>query len=47
MINVYVLFLLKYCGGVFVYYLIIEGEKEIGVMIMEMVKKMDVGVILL
>lgn len=42
-INVYVFLLLKYCGGVLIYYVIINGEKEVGVIIMEMVVKMDVG----
>lgn len=42
-INVYVFLFFKYWGGVFVYYVIMNGEEEIGVMIMEMIKKMDVG----
>ena len=36
----------KYRGGAPVHYSIIEGEKETGVTIMEMVKKMDAGAIL-
>lgn len=42
-INVYVFFLLEYCGGVFVYYVLFDGKMEIGVMIMYMVEKLDVG----
>ncbi|GGC91541.1 methionyl-tRNA formyltransferase [Enterococcus wangshanyuanii] len=45
-INVHASLLPKYRGGAPVHYSIIEGEKETGVTIMEMVKKMDAGDIL-
>lgn len=45
-INVHASLLPKYRGGAPVHYSIIEGEKETGVTIMEMVKKMDAGAIL-
>ncbi|MBP2097386.1 methionyl-tRNA formyltransferase [Enterococcus rivorum] len=45
-INVHASLLPKYRGGAPVHYSIINGEKETGVTIMEMVKKMDAGDIL-
>lgn len=45
-INVHASLLPKYRGGAPVHYSIIEGEKETGVTIMEMIKKMDAGDIL-
>lgn len=45
-VNVHASLLPKYRGGAPVHYSIIEGEKETGVTIMEMVKKMDAGDIL-
>lgn len=42
-INVHASLLPKYRGGAPVHYSIIEGEKETGVTIMEMIKKMDAG----
>lgn len=45
-INVHASLLPKYRGGAPVHYSIIDGEKETGVTIMEMVKKMDAGAIL-
>lgn len=42
-INVHASLLPKYRGGAPVHYAIIQGEKETGVSIMEMVKKMDAG----
>lgn len=42
-INVHASLLPKYRGGAPVHYAIIEGEKETGVTIMEMIKKMDAG----
>jgi methionyl-tRNA formyltransferase len=45
-INVHASLLPKYRGGAPVHYAIIEGEKETGVTIMKMVKKMDAGDIL-
>lgn len=44
-INVHASLLPKYRGGAPVHYSIIKGEKETGVTIMEMVKKMDAGAI--
>lgn len=45
-INVHASLLPKYRGGAPVHYAIIEGEKEIGVSIMYMEKKMDAGAVL-
>ncbi len=45
-INVHASLLPKYRGGAPVHYAIINGEKETGVTIMKMVKKMDAGAIL-
>ncbi|MDA9471241.1 methionyl-tRNA formyltransferase [Enterococcus sp. 5H] len=45
-INVHASLLPKYRGGAPVHYSIIEGKKETGVTIMEMIKKMDAGDIL-
>lgn len=42
-INVHASLLPKYRGGAPVHYAIINGEKETGVTIMEMIKKMDAG----
>lgn len=42
-INVHASLLPKYRGGAPVHYSIINGEKETGVTIMEMIKKMDAG----
>ncbi|KAF1304115.1 methionyl-tRNA formyltransferase [Enterococcus saccharolyticus] len=42
-INVHASLLPKYRGGAPVHYSIIDGEKETGVTIMEMIKKMDAG----
>lgn len=42
-INVHASLLPKYRGGAPVHYALIKGEKETGVTIMEMVKKMDAG----
>lgn len=42
-INVHASLLPKYRGGAPVHYSIIKGEKETGVTIMEMIKKMDAG----
>ncbi|WP_165005225.1 MULTISPECIES: methionyl-tRNA formyltransferase [unclassified Enterococcus] len=42
-INVHASLLPKYRGGAPVHYAIIDGEKETGVTIMEMIKKMDAG----
>lgn len=42
-INVHASLLPKYRGGAPVHYSIIQGEKETGVTIMEMIKKMDAG----
>ena len=42
-INVHASLLQKYRGGAPVHYSIINGEKETGVTIMEMIKKMDAG----
>lgn len=45
-VNVHASLLPKYRGGAPVHYAIIEGEKETGVTIMEMIKQMDAGDIL-
>ncbi|MHC5269354.1 methionyl-tRNA formyltransferase [Enterococcus sp. LJL98] len=42
-INVHASLLPKYRGGAPVHYALIQGEKETGVTIMEMIKKMDAG----
>ena len=42
-VNVHASLLPKYRGGAPIHYAIINGDKEAGVTIMEMVKKMDVG----
>ncbi len=42
-INVHASLLPKYRGGAPVHYAIMNGEKETGVTIMEMIKKMDAG----
>lgn len=45
-INVHASLLPKYRGGAPIHYALINGEKETGITIMEMVKKMDAGAIL-
>ena len=42
-VNVHASLLPKYRGGAPIHYAIINGDKEAGVTIMEMVKKMDAG----
>lgn len=42
-INVHASLLPKYRGGAPIHYALINGEKEVGITIMEMVKKMDAG----
>ncbi|TWT14670.1 methionyl-tRNA formyltransferase [Streptococcus sp. sy010] len=42
-VNVHASLLPKYRGGAPIHYALINGEKEVGITIMEMVKKMDAG----
>lgn len=43
--NLYGFLLLKYCGWVLINWVLVNGEIEMGVILYQMVKKVDVGLI--